>query len=175
MTTLGIFWSDIPEAKYFEVRALPKEFNFQSQSYDIRTEDNEILFQIDGDEIYEFSVFAVRFDSSKFQIKFKSDALPLKSQIPPLGFSPMKVYRGYKWVEDNGLAVTEPKIGTAKREEVTRLKVDSNDVIVIETQDYISEDSAKGIRDYIRKFVGVDREIMILSGGMKISVLSQGV
>lgn len=56
---------------------------------------------------------------------------------------------------------------------IARLELGPGDMIILQADKILSREQADRIREYVRLAVGNDRRVLLLSGGIELSVLTK--
>lgn len=192
-TLLELTWSDIPDAEKFIIEAddRPKEFNPGrkiAQSFRTETENTTIIFYFDGDgPEWDIRLTAVRFDGSKYRIKYKTKDWSSKTNnTAKLGFNEVgdadqkcfliygkhidyltanerRAREGFEPIKSENTHVSETQ---------RNMTCESESVVVLEVPGPITQELAEILKSKIRETFGNDQKVIVLGDHMKLSVLN---
>lgn len=168
---LELKWSDLPDAEKFIIEAddRPKMFNPgrpRAQSFRFETENNSVLFYFDEEAEWQFTIHAVRFDGTKYRIKYKGGEYPIKPDC--------KARLGFNEIPDSFYKRAYLIYGTHgnRASDVTS---QPKDVIVLEASGAITDEVAERLKEKVRDVFGKDQKVIVVSDGLKIGFLSSTV
>jgi hypothetical protein len=91
---------------------------------------------------------------------------------------------GYQGKTGAAAPLLTPRGGSAGRKDeqhqairfigdMQRLKLEPEDIVVLSLEHDVTKEMAERLREMVKAVVGADREVLILSGGIKIGVLAK--